>query len=108
LRNSHPDPRTKNKNYNRVLRRPSPPSHFSGGVLLGRAYWGCDGEARWVEEFESYLPVPVFGVGLAGIVLVSVDGDDSARVAGGMEEEELGVVERRAHELRESVRKLLG
>ena len=29
--------------------------HLSGGVLLGRAYRGCNGEARWVEEFESYL-----------------------------------------------------
>jgi len=82
--------------------------HLAGGVLLGRAYRGCDGEARWVEEFESYLPVPVFGVGVAGIVLVGVDGGGGARVAGGVEEDELVVVERRAHEHHESVRKLLG
>ena len=82
--------------------------HLAVGVLLGRAYLGCNGEARWVEEFESYLPMPVFGVGVAGIVLVGVDGGGGARVAGGVEEDELVVVERRAHEHRKSVRKLLG
>jgi len=46
----------KKKNYNRVLHRPSLPLHLAGGVLLGRAYRGCNGEARWREEFENYLP----------------------------------------------------
>ena len=69
----------KKKNYNQVLRRPSPPLHLAGGVLLGRAYRGCNGQARWVEEFESYLPMPVFGFGVAGIVLISVDGGGGAR-----------------------------
>jgi hypothetical protein len=82
--------------------------HLVGGVLLGRAYRGCNGEARWVEEFESYLPMPVFGFGMAGIVLVGVDGGGGARVVGGVGEKGLGVVERRAYEHRESMRKLLG
>ena len=91
LRNLHPDPRTKNKNYNRVLRQPSPPSHLAGGVLLGRAYRGCDGEARWVEEFESYLPMPVLGVGVAGIDVADAKG-------GGGDWRALGGI-RDAHEL---------
>ena len=89
----HSDPRTKIKNYNQVLRRPSSQSHLAGGVLLGRAYRGCDWEARWVEEFESYLPMPVFGVKVAGIEVVGVDGGGGARVAGGVGEGELRVVE---------------
>ena len=98
----------KKKNYNWVLRRPSPQSHLAGGVLLGRAYRGCNGEARWVEEFESYLPRSVFMVGVTGIVLVDDDGGGGVQVASGVEEGELGVVEHRAHEHRESMRKLLG
>ena len=82
--------------------------HLAGGVLLGRAYQGCNGEARWVEEFESYLPMPVFGSVVAGIEVVSVEGGGGARVTGGVEKEELGVVEHQAHEHRENVRKLLG
>jgi hypothetical protein len=76
--------------------------------MLGRTYRGCDWEARWVEEFESYLPMLVFGPGVDGIEVVGVDGGGGVRVAGGVEEGELGVVERRAHEHRESMNKLLG
>ena len=50
----------------------------------------------------------VFGPGVAGIEVVGVDGGGGVRVADGVEEEELGVVECRAHEHRESVRMLLG
>ena len=82
--------------------------HLAGGVLLGRAYRGCNREARWVEEFESYLPIPMFGSVVAGIEVAGVEGGGGARVTDGVEEEELGVVERRAHEHHESVRKLLG
>ena len=82
--------------------------HLAGGVLLGRAYRGCNGEARWVEEFESFLPMPVFEAGVAGIEVVGVDGGGGVRVASGVEEEELGVVEHRVREHRKSVRKLLG
>ena len=98
----------KKKNYNRVLRRPSPPLHLADGVLLGRAYRGYNGEPRWVEEFESYLPMPAFGSVVAGIEVTGVEGGGGARVAGSVEEEELGVVERRAHEHHEGLRKLLG
>ena len=52
--------------------------------------------------------MPVFGAGVAGIEGVGVDGGGGVRVAGGMEEEELGVVERRVREHHKSVRKLLG
>ena len=52
--------------------------------------------------------MPVFGAGVAGIEVAGVEGGGGARVAGSMEEEELGVVKHRAHEHRESVRKLLG
>ena len=75
--------------------------------MQGRAYRGCNWEACGVEEFESYLPMPVLGAGMAGIEVAGVEGGGGARVAGGVEEEELGVVEHRAHEHRESVRKLL-
>ena len=81
--------------------------HLAGGVC-GRAYRGCNGEARWVEEFESYLPMPVFGSVVAGIEVAGIEGGGGARVAGGVEEEELRKVERRTHKHRESVRKLLG
>ena len=82
--------------------------HLAGGILLGRAYWGCNGEARWVEEFESYLPRSVFGRMVTGIVLVGGNGGGGARVVDGAGEGGLGVDEHRAHEHRESVRKLLG
>ena len=82
--------------------------HLAGGVLLGRAYQGCNGEARWVEEFKSYLPMSVFGFGVAGIVLVGINGGGGTRVAGGAGEKGLGVVERRVHEYDESMRNQLG
>ena len=50
----------------------------------------------------------VFGSVVAGIEVAGVEGSGGARVTDGVEEEELGVVERRAHEHRKSVRKLLG
>ena len=52
--------------------------------------------------------MPMFGSMVAGIDVAGVDGSGGARVAGGVDEEELGVVERRVHEHRESVNKLLG
>ena len=73
LKNLHSDPQTKNKNYNWVLRRPFPQPHLAGGVLLGRAYRCCDWEARAVEEFESYLPVPVFEAGVTGIDVAGIE-----------------------------------
>ena len=50
----------------------------------------------------------VFGAGVAGIEIVGIDGGGGIRVAGGVAEGGLGVVERRAHEDHESVRMLLG
>ena len=82
--------------------------HLAGGVLLGRAYQGCNREARWVEEFESYLPMPVFGSGVIGIDVAGVEGGGGARVIGGVGEGGLEGVERRTHEHCNSVRKLLG
>ena len=52
--------------------------------------------------------MPVFGSVVAGIEVAGVEGGGGAWVASGVEKEELGMVERRAHEHRESVRKLLG
>ena len=52
--------------------------------------------------------MPVFGSVVAGIEVACVEGGGGAWVAGGVDEEELGVVKHRAHEHRESVRKLLG
>ena len=71
------------------------------------AYRCCDWEARWAEEFESYLPMPAFGAGVVGIEVAGVHGGGGVRVAGVVAEGGLWVVERRAHEHRESVRKLL-
>jgi hypothetical protein len=59
-------------------------------------------------EFESYLSRSVFRSMVAKIEVAGVNGGGGARVTGGAEEEELGVAEHRAHEHRESVRKLLG
>ena len=82
--------------------------HLAGGVLLGRAYRGYNGEARWVEEFESYLPRSVFGRMVTEIVLVGGNGGGGARVIDGVGEGELDVDERRVHKHHESMRKLLG
>ena len=95
-------------NYNRVLGRPSPPLHLAGGVLLGTAYRGCNGEAREREKVEEHLPRSAFECRVKGIKHVGVNGGEDVRVAGVVGEGGLGVEERRAHEHRESVRKLLG
>ena len=76
--------------------------------MLGRPYQGCNGEARWREEFENYLPRSMFGWMVAGKGLVGDDGDGGARIVIGVGEGELRVVEHCMHEHRESVRKLLG
>ena len=65
-------------------------------------------EAREREEFENYLPRSVFGRIVIGNELVGVDGGDGVRVVGDVGEGGLGVEERRTHEHRESMRKLLG
>ena len=82
--------------------------HLAGGVLLGRAYRDCNVEARGREEFESYLPRSAFGSMVAGNELVGVDGGGGVRGVIGVGEGGLGVEECRAHEHRESMRKLLG
>ena len=101
-------PSNKKRNYNRVLRRPSPPLHLAGGVLLGRAYRGCNGEAREREDFEEHLPRSAFECKVTGNKLVGVNGEGEVRIASVVGEGGLWVEERRAHEHRESVRKLLG
>ena len=75
-------PKTKKTNYNRVLRRPSPPLHLAGGVLLGRAYRGYNGEARGREEIEEHLPRSAFECRVKGIKLVGVNGGEDVRVTG--------------------------
>ena len=65
-------------------------------------------EARGREEFENYLPRSMFEWMVARNELVGVNGGGGIRVAGGVAEGGLGVVERRAHEDHESVRMLLG
>ena len=87
-----------------LLRRCSSP----GGVLLGRAYRGCNGEARGRVEIEEHLPWSAFEGLVHGIELVGVNGGADVRVAGVVGEGGLGVEERGTHEHRESVRKLLG
>ena len=82
--------------------------HLAGGVLLGRAYRGCNGEARGREEIEEHLPKSAFECRVRGIKLVGVNGEEDVRVAGVVGEGGIGVEERRAHEHCESVRKLLG
>ena len=82
--------------------------HLAGGVLLGRAYRGCNGEAREREEVEEHLPRSAFECKVTGNKLVSINGGGEVRVAGVVSEGGLGVEERHVHEHRESVRKLLG
>ena len=82
--------------------------HLAGGVLLGRAYRGCNVEARGREEFENYLPRSTFEWMVARNELVGVNGGGGVRVVGGVGEGGLGVEERRTHKHCESVRKLLG
>ena len=82
--------------------------HLAGGVLLGRAYWGYNREARGREEIEEHLPRSAFECRVKGIKIVGVNGGEDVRVAGVVGEGGLGVEERRAHEHYESVRKLQG
>ena len=79
--------------------------HLAGGVLLGRAYRGCNGEEREREEVEEHLPRSAFECTVTGNKLVSVNGGGEVRVAGVVGEGGLGVEEHRVHEHRE---KLLG
>ena len=65
-------------------------------------------EACGREEFKSYLPRSAFGWMVARNKLVGVDGGGGVRVVGGIGEGGLEIYERRTHEHRESVRKLLG
>ena len=82
--------------------------HLSGGVLLGRAYRGCNGEAREREKVEEHLPWSAFECTVHGIKLVGVNGGEDVRVAGVVGEGGIRVEERGAHEHRESMRMLLG
>ena len=82
--------------------------HLAGGVLLGRAYWGYNGEAHEREEFEEHLPKSAFECRVRGIKLVGVNGGEDVRVAGVVGDGGLGVEEHGVHEHRESVRMLLG
>ena len=52
--------------------------------------------------------MPAFGAGVVGIEFAGVKGGGGIRVARVVAEGRLGVVERRAHEHRESMMKLLG
>ena len=82
--------------------------HLAGGVLLGRAYRGCNGEAREREKVEEHLPRSAFECTVTGNKLVGVNGGEDVRVAGVVGEGGLGVEERGMHEHHESVRMLLG
>ena len=82
--------------------------HLAGGVLLCRAYQGCNGEAREREKVEEHLPRSAFECTVTENKLVGVNGGGEVRVAGIVGEGGLEVEERRAHDHRESVRKLLG
>ena len=87
-----------------LLRRCSSP----GGVLLGRAYRGCNGEARGRVEIEEHLPWSAFECSVHGIKLVGVNGGEDVRIASVVGEGGLRVGERGVHEHRESVRMCLG
>ena len=71
--------------------------HLAGGVLLGRAYRGCNGEAREREKIEEHLPRSAFECRVNGIKLVGVNGGEDVWVAGVVGERRLGVEERGAH-----------
>ena len=93
--------------------QPGPSPAFSaaaarGGVLLGRAYRGCNGEAREREEFEVHLPRSAFECKVTGNKLVGVNGGGEVWVTGSVGEGGLVVEEHHVHEHHESVRKLLG
>ena len=97
----------KKRNYNQALRRPSPPWHLAGGVLLGRAYRGCHGEARGGERIEEHLPWSTFERLGHRFELVGVDGGSVVRFAGAGGEGGLGVGEQGAHEHRVTLWTLL-
>ena len=87
-----------------LLRRCSSP----GGVLLGRAYRGCNGEARGRVKIEEHLPWSTFEGLMHGIELVGVNGGAVVRFTGVGGEGGLGVGEQGAHEHRVSLRMRLG
>ena len=87
-----------------LLRRRS----SSGGVLLGRAYWGCNGEACGSVGIEEHLPWSAFECLVYGIELIGVNGGAVVRFAGVGGEGGLGVGEQGAHEHRVSLRMRLG
>ena len=87
-----------------LLRRCSSP----GGVLLGRAYRGCNGEARGRVGIEEHLPWSAFECLVHGIKLVGVNGRVVVQFAGVVGEGGLGVEECGAHEHRDSLRMHLG
>jgi len=87
-----------------LLRRCSSP----GGVLLGRAYRGCNGEAHGRVGIEEHLPWSAFECLVHGIKLVGVNGGAVVRFAGVVGEGGLGVEEQGVHEHRVSLRMRLG
>ena len=72
--------------------------YLAGGVLLGRAYRGCNREAREREKVEEHLPRSAFECRANRIKLVGVNGGEDVRVAGVVGEGGLWVEERRAHD----------
>ena len=98
----------KKRIYNRVLRRPSPPLQLAGGVLLGRAYRGCNGEARGRVRIEEHPPCSAFEGLMHGFELVGVNGGAVVRFAGAGGEGGLGVGKQGAHEHCGSLWMLLG
>ena len=98
----------KKTNYNRALRRPSPPLQLAGGVLLGRAYRGCNGEARGRVRIEEHPPWSAFEGLTHGFELVGVNGGAVVRFVGAGGEGWLGVGEQGAHEQGVSLWMLLG
>jgi hypothetical protein len=53
--------------------------HLAGGVLLGRAYRGCNGVAREREEFDEHPPLQTFKWKMAGDELVGANGGEEVR-----------------------------
>ena len=81
---------------------------LAGGVLLGRAYQGCNGEACGRVGIEEHLPWSAFECLVHGIELVGVNGGADVRVAGVGGEGGLGVGEQGMHEHRVSLWMRLG
>ena len=76
--------------------------------MLGRAYRGCNGEARGRVGIEEHLPWSAFECLVLGIELVGVNGGAVVRFAGVGGEGGLGVGEQGTHEHRVSLRMRLG